>query len=199
MLLTSNALHSTAVFNLITSAMVITIPIPTLIKLKKQRPEIKQLIGLILLGLIHTSLTIARFVIMFYPDPLTKSEPQYAHIMTNSLAVVEMDVGIWVATLVVMRPAFQALYYTFRPDKRKEGSTAMYYGRTGSRKGSNGYQLRSFSARSRKLEDEFRILETTEIHVESASIRRGTPNESDADVGMYGTERKGPTAGYHAA
>jgi hypothetical protein len=161
--------------------MVIIIPIPTLIKLKKQRPEVKQLIGLILLGFIHTGLTVARFVIMFYPDPLTKPEPQYAHVMTNSLAVVEMDIGIWVATLVVMRPAFQAIHYTLRPDKRKQGSTALYYGRT-SRKGSNGYQLRSFSERSRKMKNEFRILETTEIHVESASIRRGTPNESDADI-----------------
>jgi hypothetical protein len=94
-----------------------------------------------------------------------------------------------------MRPAFQAIYYKFRPDKRKEESTAMYYGRTGSRKGSNGYQLRSFSARSRKTEDEFRILETTEIHVESASIRRGNANEHDGDM-MYGTERKGPGIAY---
>ncbi|KAF1935190.1 hypothetical protein EJ02DRAFT_329748, partial [Clathrospora elynae] len=97
-------------FNLITSAMVITLPIPTLIKFKKHRPEVNQLLGLILLGLVHTGLTIARFVIMFYPDSLTTTEPQYAHIMTNCLAVAEMDIGIWVATLVVMRPAFQALY-----------------------------------------------------------------------------------------
>jgi hypothetical protein len=182
-MLTLEVLRSTAAFNLITSTMVIIIPVPTLIKLKKHRPEVKQLLGLILLGLIHTGLTVARFVIMFYPDPLTKSEPQYTHITTNSLAVVEMDIGIWVATLVVMRSAFQALYYKVRPDKRKEGSSsALYYAHTGSGKGSNGYKLKGFSARSRKMEDEFRILETTEIHMESAPVRRGTPNESDADI-----------------
>lgn len=98
---------STAVFNLITSVLVIAIPIPTLVKLKKHRPEVKLLIGLILLGLVHTGLTIARFVIMFYPDPLTKTEPQYTHIFNNVLAVIEMHTGILVATLVVMRPAFR--------------------------------------------------------------------------------------------
>jgi hypothetical protein len=45
------------------------------------------------------------------------------------------------------------------------------------------------------MEDEFRILETTEIHVESASIRRGNANEHDGDM-MYGTERKGPGIAY---
>jgi hypothetical protein len=102
--------YSTAIFNLITSVTIITIPIPMLLKLKHQRPEIKQLIGLILLGLMHTSLTFARLVYMFYPDPLIKSEPQYGSVPTQTLAIAEMDANILFATLVVMRPAFQALY-----------------------------------------------------------------------------------------
>lgn len=147
--------------------MVITLPIPTLIKLKKHRPEIKQLLGLILLGLIHTGLTIARFVIMFYPDPLTSTEPQYTHIMSNCLAVVEMDVGIWVATLVVMRPAFQALHRRLRPNHRPKGTTALYYEQSKTGKSGDRYNLRTFSARQTKKEDELHILETKEIHITS--------------------------------
>lgn len=112
--------YSTAVFNILTSAMVITLPIPVLLKLKHHRPEIKQLIGLILLGLMHTSLTIARFVIMFYPDAYTVQEPQYGWIPGYTLAVGEMDANILFASLVVMRPAFQALYHALRPGKRGE-------------------------------------------------------------------------------
>ncbi|KAH7357509.1 hypothetical protein BKA66DRAFT_445549 [Pyrenochaeta sp. MPI-SDFR-AT-0127] len=182
---------TTSMFNLITSAMVITLPIPTLIKIKRKRPEVKQLLGLILLGLVHTGLTIARFVIMFYPDPLTKTEPQYTHIMTNCLAVVEMDIGIWVATLVVMRPAFQAIHRFLRPGHRPEGMTSLYYDRSGAGKGSNSYHMKDFSQRSRKREDEFHILETTEIQVtsEATAARRTTSNNSDTDVVSYDLQK----------
>lgn len=172
--------------------MVITLPIPTLVRLKKHRPEVKLLLGLILLGLVHTGLTIARFVIMFYPDPLTTTEPQYAHIMPNCLAVVEMDIGIWVATLVVMRPALQALYCLYYPDYKPDGSTTLYYGHSGIGKSNDMYQMRSFGARSGKREDEFCILETTEIRVtsEGASTGEVTSNDSDMEAASFDKERK---------
>ncbi|KAF9696072.1 hypothetical protein EKO04_006133 [Ascochyta lentis] len=154
---------STAVFNLITSVLVIAIPIPTLVKLKKHRPEVKQLIGLILLGSVHTGLTIARFVIMFYPDPLTKTEPQYTHVFNNVLAVIEMHTGILVATLVVMRPAFQAMYMFVNPSYQPHGDTT-YYGKRSSRGVSSSYHMQSFKNKS-KRKDQFSILETTEIHI----------------------------------
>ena len=152
---------STAAFNLITSILVIALPIPTLAKLKKHRPEVRQLIGLILLGLVHTGLTIARFVIMFYPDPLTKSEPQYTHIFNNVLAVIEMHTGILVATLVVMRPAFQAVYKFINPSYQAHGE-ASYYGKRSSRRASSPYQMQSFKNDSKRT-NQFSILETTEI------------------------------------
>jgi hypothetical protein len=147
--------------------MIITLPIPMLLRLKKHRPEIKQLIGLILLGLIHTGLTIARFVIMFYPDPLTRREPQYTHIMSNCLAVVEMDIGIWVATLVVMRPAFHSIYRRLRPDRKREGQTALYYYHSGVGEGGNVYRLKRLTMKRPEKEDELHILETKEIHITS--------------------------------
>ncbi|KAF2125597.1 hypothetical protein P153DRAFT_434616 [Dothidotthia symphoricarpi CBS 119687] len=139
-------------------------------RMRKHRPEVKQLLALILLGLVHTGLTIARFVIMFYPDPLTKTEPQYAHIAPNCLAVVEMDVGIWVATLVVMRPALHALRRIRHPNYKSERSTAFSYSHSGT---GNGYHMKNYTAKSKKREDEFRILETTEIHVTSEELGQG--------------------------
>ncbi|KAF3043416.1 hypothetical protein E8E12_006191 [Didymella heteroderae] len=143
--------------------MVIAIPIPTLLKLKKHRPEVKSLIGLISLGLVHTGLTVARFVIMFYADPLTKTEPQYTHIFNNILAVIEMHTGILVATLVVMRPAFQAIYKLVNPSYQPSGGTT-YYGRQSSRGVGSSYQMQSFKSRN-KRKDHFSILETTEIRI----------------------------------
>ncbi|KAF2833182.1 hypothetical protein CC86DRAFT_461609 [Ophiobolus disseminans] len=115
--------YTTAAFNILTSLIVVTLPIPVLMKLKHHRPEVKQLIGLVLLGLIHTSLTIARFVVMFFPDPWIKTEPQYGWVPAQMLAVCEMDANILFATLVVMRPAFQAVYHALRPGYVRTGKS----------------------------------------------------------------------------
>jgi hypothetical protein len=116
--------YSTAVFNITTSVIIITLPIPVLMKLKHHRPEIKQLIGLVLLGFLHTSLTIARFVVMFFPDPWIKTEPQYGWVPAQTLAVAEMEADILFATLVVMRPAFQAVYHALVPRRDRQRSNA---------------------------------------------------------------------------
>lgn len=169
---------STAVFNLITSVLVIAIPIPTLVKLKKHRPEVKLLIGLILLGLVHTGLTIARFVIMFYPDPLTKTEPQYTHIFNNVLAVIEMHTGILVATLVVMRPAFQAIYKIINPSYSPHGeTTSTYYGKQSGRGVSSSYPLQSVEGRSQRR-NHLSILETTEIRILEDVAEPGVDGQS---------------------
>ncbi|KAK7701580.1 hypothetical protein SLS57_011699 [Botryosphaeria dothidea] len=96
--------------NIITSIMVICIPLPALFKMKDKRPEIKQLLFLILLGLVHTSCAITRLVLQFFPDPAAKKDPQWANTIPNTISMVEMDVGIIAASLVVMRPCFQFLY-----------------------------------------------------------------------------------------
>ncbi|OJD36119.1 uncharacterized protein BKCO1_1300054 [Diplodia corticola] len=101
--------------NIATSIMVICIPLPALFKMKDKRPEIKQLLFLILLGFVesansHTSCAITRLVFQFFPDPLAKKDPQWANTIPNTISMVEMDVGIIAASLVVMRPCFQFLY-----------------------------------------------------------------------------------------
>lgn len=67
---------------------------------------------------------------MFYPDPLTKTEPQYTHVFSNVLAVVEVHTGILVATLVVMQPAFQAMAGVFGKRKRARDSMEGYTGQS---------------------------------------------------------------------
>jgi len=115
---------------------------------------------------------------MFYPDPLTNSEPQYAYIMPNCLAVVEMDIGICVASLVVMRPAFQALYQYICP-KHKLISLILLYTRSKDRLADRDYRAENIS-RSRKRGDELYILETIEIAIPDREIidksSEGIPN-----------------------
>lgn len=157
---------STSVFNVVTSLLVIGIPIPALARLKKHRPEVKQLLALILLGLVHTGLTITRFVIMSYPDPLTKTEPQYTHVFTNALAMVEMHTGILVATLVVMRPAFQATAGAFCLRKRARDGMVGYVGQS-SGEGEVLWDRRACGEGSGRERAQSGVLETTHPHVGS--------------------------------
>lgn len=157
-----------------------------LMRLKKHRPEMKQLLGLVLLGLTHTGLTIARFVIMFYPDHLTRTEPQYTHIMSNCLAVVEMDIGIWVATLVVMRPAFRSVYRRFRPDRKREVPSALYYCHSETGQGGKIYRLKRLSTKRPEKEDELHILETKEINITSERAEvQNAPSKKSLDAAWH--------------
>lgn len=184
---------STAVFNLITSVLVIAIPIPALVKLKKHRPEVKQLIGLILLGSVHTGLTIARFVIMFYPDPLTKIEPQYTHIFNNVLAVIEMHTGILVATLVVMRSAFQAIYRFINPSYPAQSETT-YYLKQSSRGTDSSYKMQSAASRN-KRKNQFSILETTEICILEDMAEPGISGQAHDSSMSFQTHVQGKQCG----
>ena len=84
----------TAAVNIITSVLIIITPLPALSRMRHTRPEISELMGLILLGLVqvacwvncvsrdlltefsHTACAIARLMILVYPDAATKSDPQ---------------------------------------------------------------------------------------------------------------------------
>ncbi|KAH6614943.1 hypothetical protein C7974DRAFT_379844 [Boeremia exigua] len=180
---------STAVFNLVTSVLVIAIPIPALAKLKKHRPEVKQLIGLILLGLVHTGLTITRFVIMFYPNPLVKTEPQYAHIFPNVLGIIEMHTGILVATLVVMRPAFHAIHKIINPFYRAYGVASHYETRNSHGIGSS--HLTESSRKQLKKKNQFSILETTEILIMEDVAEPGVGGQVNDRGSDFSTEIHG--------
>lgn len=102
--------YCTAAANILTSVLVIATPLPALGRMRHTAPEITGLMGLILLGIGHTACTIARLVLMVYPDPATKSDPQWANIIPLTIAIVEMDIGIIAASLIVMLPFFVQLH-----------------------------------------------------------------------------------------
>ena len=53
---------------------------------------------------------------MYNPAPDASTDPQWANTPPNTLSMVEMNVGIMAACLVVMRPVFAALYdRSFKP------------------------------------------------------------------------------------
>ena len=83
-----------AAANIITSVLIIATPLPALSTVRRSRPEVTELMVLILLGLVyvivpliqlrlgllihlsHTGCTIVRLVLMIYPDAATKTDPQ---------------------------------------------------------------------------------------------------------------------------
>jgi hypothetical protein len=160
----------------------VIIPIPALTRMKTHRPEVRQLLALILLGFVHTGLTAARLIIMFYPAPLNKTEPQYTHIPNNVVAVAEMHTGILVATLVVMRPAFQAMYRKASSWHKLGGETADYMesGRV-----SNPYQAKLWKSRSSS------VLETTAFHMlEINAQSRDDRGAQDCDMELISVDER---------
>ncbi|KAL9136207.1 MAG: hypothetical protein Q9175_002576 [Cornicularia normoerica] len=73
----------TAAANIITSVLVIATPLPALSKMRHTRPEVSELMGLILLGIVLHD---------------CQASPH-----------VEKDVGIIAASLIVMRPCLEAI------------------------------------------------------------------------------------------
>lgn len=177
---------STAVFNIVTSLLVICTPLPALWQMKDKRPEVKQLLVLILLGLVHTGCTITRFVIMFYPDPSAKNDPQWGNNTANAISMVEMNVGLAAAALVVMRPAFQAVYnLTISPfvQLRSHASSDEPSTKT------SGVQIPSYLARSweRHREKERERKRKSRRHNEISTFDIGTAYADEATVGTEST------------
>ncbi|KAK0659516.1 hypothetical protein DIS24_g3972 [Lasiodiplodia hormozganensis] len=172
--------------NIITSIMVICIPLPALFKMKDKRPEIKQLLFLILLGFVHTSCAITRLVLQFFPNPAAKTDPQWANTIPNTISMVEMDVGIIAASLVVMRPCFQFLYNV--ATGRSNADLLQSTTRTGG--GYSGSKLSSFGGgggtMSSALRRERKMSKAVDIEMESRLVEEESRGGSVADGGSGG-------------
>ncbi|KAH6664020.1 hypothetical protein B0J14DRAFT_250433 [Halenospora varia] len=99
----------TSVVNIVTSLLVIGLPLPVLFKMKHRGSELKQIIILVLLGLIHTACAIGRLAVLIVPALATNRDTQFASIPNNTAGMIEMDIGIIAASLVVMRPVIQLI------------------------------------------------------------------------------------------
>ncbi|KAH7061188.1 hypothetical protein B0J12DRAFT_284917 [Macrophomina phaseolina] len=172
--------------NIITSLMVICIPLPALFKMKDKRPEIKQLLFLILLGFVHTSCAITRLVLQFFPDPAAKTDPQWANTIPNAISMVEMNVGMIAASLVVMRPCLQFLYniITGRSNEDLLRTTRTGGAYSGSKLSSFGNGTHLSTRRDRKMS------KVVDIEMESRLVgsRGGSVGEGarDSFAGMAG-------------
>lgn len=103
-------LYSTAACNIITSLLLISIPIPLLLRTKHRKTESTQLLFLILLGLVDTASSIVRMTFINSSGAQAKNDTTWTLIPSTTAATIEMNVAIIAASLVVMRPCFAYLY-----------------------------------------------------------------------------------------
>lgn len=132
----------------------------------------------------HTSCAITRLVLQFFPDPAAKKDPQWANTVPNTLSMVEMDVGIIAASLVVMRPCFQFLYNV--ATGRSNADLLQSTTRTGG--GYSGSKLSSFGGggggtMSSALRRERKMSKAVDIEMESRLVEEESRGGSVAGGG----------------
>ncbi|OBT38692.1 hypothetical protein VE00_10842 [Pseudogymnoascus sp. WSF 3629] len=101
--------YVTGSVNVSTSICLICIPLPVLYLAKNKRIEVKQLTALILFGLIDTVISIVRLY-MITDLYNVKKDFTWLIIPTHIMIVVEFNITIIAASVVVMRPCFQAIF-----------------------------------------------------------------------------------------
>ncbi|QYT03393.1 PTH11-type GPCRs protein [Trichoderma simmonsii] len=126
--------YVTGSVNVSTSICLICIPLPVLYLAKNKRIEVKQLTALILFGLIDTIISIVRLY-MITDLYNVKTDFTWLIIPTHIMIVVEMNITIIAASLVVMRPCFQAIFDLAFP-------TSLYASHNASSRGDSNYHSR---------------------------------------------------------
>ncbi|KAH8756403.1 hypothetical protein F5882DRAFT_385132 [Hyaloscypha sp. PMI_1271] len=113
--------YFTGAVNITTSLLVISMPLPVLVKLKHRKTEITQLLGLILLGLIDTAASVIR---MFTLTSAAASAADFTWTITSSLLATRLEnsIAVIAASLVVMRPCFTAIHRMIYPDSHTHRS-----------------------------------------------------------------------------
>lgn len=97
---------------------------------------------------------------MYHPDPLSKTDPQWATTTSNTVAIVEEFVGIIAATIIVMRPCFHLVFTTV------SASTSTFFS---TKKSGSSYVVES----ERGSKGFKQIVRTTEIEMETRNRTKG--------------------------
>ncbi|EHK20460.1 uncharacterized protein TRIVIDRAFT_223784 [Trichoderma virens Gv29-8] len=126
--------YVTGSVNVSTSICLICIPLPVLYLAKNKRIEIKQLTALVLFGLIDTIISIVRLY-MITDLYNVKADFTWLIIPTHIMIVVEMNITIIAASVVVMRPCFQAIFDLAFP-------MSLYASHNASSRGESNYHSR---------------------------------------------------------
>ncbi|WZH47223.1 uncharacterized protein QYS62_008367 [Fusarium acuminatum] len=96
-----------AYINVITSVLLVVMPYPVLLRANR-RKETWQFLGLIAIGLLHTACALSRVVLLYMPNPGASTDPHWYNTTPNTLAMSEIFTAVIVATIMTMRPCFQA-------------------------------------------------------------------------------------------
>ncbi|KKP01046.1 hypothetical protein THAR02_06868 [Trichoderma harzianum] len=128
---------------------------------KNKRIEVKQLTALILFGLIDTIISIVRLY-MITDLYNVKTDFTWLIIPTHIMIVVEMNITIIAASLVVMRPCFQAIFDLAFP-------TSLYASHNASSRGDSNYHSRRSDGYIMSLDEN-----DGAVQREESTGRRGT-------------------------
>ncbi|UZP34857.1 hypothetical protein NXS19_002673 [Fusarium pseudograminearum] len=96
-----------AYINAVTSLLLVIMPYPVLLRTNR-RKETWQFLGLIAVGLLHTACASTRVVLLYVPNPGAATDPHWYNTTPNTLAMSEIFTAVIVATIMTMRPCFQA-------------------------------------------------------------------------------------------
>ncbi|KFH43000.1 hypothetical protein ACRE_062790 [Hapsidospora chrysogenum ATCC 11550] len=151
--------------NCITSLWIIILPFPVLLGMERKNKELLQFLGLVGLGLIHTSCAIWRVAMMYIPkSPEAKADPYYNNTRPNTIAMVEIFIAIIAAAIIVMRPCFHSVGKTVVDTLTNRTNDANAYG---SSKTSHIITVGGSRKEVKDREGFSRIAVTTEIEMES--------------------------------
>lgn len=160
--------YVTSSINISTSVLLIYIPLPVLYLAKNKRIEVKQLFALVLLGLIDTVISAVRLY-MISDLRGVKRDFTWLIIPTHLVIVVEFNVTIIAASLVIMRPCFQAIFNLLFPNSRYNSNNAKSFSFRPSRYKS-GYIMSPSEAAKQAETDIPGITKTVDIELASRTM-----------------------------
>jgi len=161
----------TSSINISTSVLLILIPMPVLYLAKKKRIEVKQLIALVMLGLVDTVISVVR---LYEISDLhgVKRDFTWLIIPTHIVIVIEFNVTIIAASLVVMRPCFQAIYDFFvrKSSHRNHDFKHSSIFRSTRQRSHSGYIISPSEVARRAETDGTGITKTVDIELASRTV-----------------------------
>ncbi|KAL7940497.1 hypothetical protein V8C42DRAFT_337401 [Trichoderma barbatum] len=166
--------YVTGSVNVSTSICLICIPLPVLYLAKNKRIEMKQLTALVLFGLIDTIISIVRlYMITDLID--VKTDFTWLIIPTHIMIVVEMNITIIAASVVVMRPCFQAIFDVVFP-------TSLYASHNASSREDSNYRGRRSDGYIRSLDENESTVRGGERIVKTVDIELASKDASTEDI-----------------
>ncbi|KAI9742617.1 MAG: hypothetical protein M1818_003758 [Claussenomyces sp. TS43310] len=106
--------YTTGGVNVLTSALIITLPLFVLLQTTQRRSEVSQLLGLIMLGVVDTITSIGRLFTLTSASALN-SDRTWTLINSTTASAIELSIMVMAASLVSMRPHIYVLYCALFP------------------------------------------------------------------------------------